>query len=818
MKTKIQDARIQDTIRDAPRDRSIRDIPRDTPRINDAPRDSIRRDTPQRIDRQRTIDSVRRNRNRVYRPQEPKRGTAVDLSRGNDWWQPEKTPIRPRGKIILPVPPQRRLRDTGINFGQGRIQTSRKNVVSPLDCIQYPDSPFCGGNPFGLTPVGFGVDGIVIDKCTIGIQYGGTIGFVKTPKWQIVIRSNSPECNPSPNGGELEPVPPPGGGKITNPPAFNPGDYYLIFFDLKRESKNGISSITYPSDYVTGYSTGGNSTSITSGNASLEMSVEKRFIEQSLTCELELSEVNKYEWSGTVRGITNVYIDDDMTPPLPKQETININDSGREPPITTTGKILSGNNADFYRVTIPDELEVWQVLPSFWTTLETGEEMWVSPSSFPSNCYYGRGEDLDTWLQWRIQGKYEVRTDVVPPSSFPGITGGGYKVTYSESIKIDINIKLCLEARGPNKATLGSRFYNSTLNERLTFSCVDYEPDILKIPPPIDPYNRKFRPTNRPKKDDCDMCCCNDKNGDNAELLRQIKLLRREIGFGDVNLPDSLRSHFGREPKQQKIESLTHMMAQQIQYFDEIMGRWEVPIHVKDSDPTEAGDQGMKITIPNLSTAIGLLCQFVIDNNNAGKVSKIASSSALAEIAQCKQMLAKQHYMIEALVEYFGFKTEETKELLPILCTIFQKEKDGSVRAIGRPSEFLQNSHVEINKLSYKPSQKEENYQDTLFDLAQAAAIIRAVFWKRVDSDDPAESIKQNVLDHDSNIERLIDSEKSDMDFQQQLDFIENAFGHLPQRTNPEVPWNLPYENRPKIKDVSPGNQQGADSDGSGRI
>ena len=65
--------------------------------------------------------------------------------------------------------------------------------AAPDDCDLYPDSPFCGGNPFTFTPVGI-EPAIVLDPCHLGIQLTPVLGFIKLPPVQVVYQSNAPEC------------------------------------------------------------------------------------------------------------------------------------------------------------------------------------------------------------------------------------------------------------------------------------------------------------------------------------------------------------------------------------------------------------------------------------------------------------------------------------------------------------------------------------------------------------------------------------------------------------------------------------------------
>ncbi len=81
----------------------------------------------------------------------------------------------------LPVPAKTLERIPGTNFYK------TPDVIDPTDCENYPNSPYCGKNPFSLKPFDAGVK-MVLDYCNIGIQVDTVFGFVKLPTRQYVYR------------------------------------------------------------------------------------------------------------------------------------------------------------------------------------------------------------------------------------------------------------------------------------------------------------------------------------------------------------------------------------------------------------------------------------------------------------------------------------------------------------------------------------------------------------------------------------------------------------------------------------------------------
>ncbi len=74
--------------------------------------------------------------------------------------------------------------------------------IDPTNCELYPDSLYCGGNPFTKSPIGIHFD-IVQDECNFGVQGNAELAFIKLPPVQIVYRN--PKCTLPINEEEIKP-------------------------------------------------------------------------------------------------------------------------------------------------------------------------------------------------------------------------------------------------------------------------------------------------------------------------------------------------------------------------------------------------------------------------------------------------------------------------------------------------------------------------------------------------------------------------------------------------------------------------------------
>ncbi|AFZ22369.1 hypothetical protein [Allocoleopsis franciscana] len=99
--------------------------------------------------------------------------------------------------------------DGQIPLGDWGIYTSpnlqSNEPVSPFDCDQYPDSPYCGGNPWTKTPVGLEPEW-GMDECGVWVELNPVLGFTKLPPVSIGWRRPG-ECREEEKPPEPEPEP-----------------------------------------------------------------------------------------------------------------------------------------------------------------------------------------------------------------------------------------------------------------------------------------------------------------------------------------------------------------------------------------------------------------------------------------------------------------------------------------------------------------------------------------------------------------------------------------------------------------------------------
>lgn len=319
------------------------------------------------------------------------------------------------------------------------------------------------------------------------------------------------------------------------------------------------------------------------------------------------------------------------------------------------------------------------------------------------------------------QGAYPVATINSNRAGISGKTTNPYRTVTSEPISFYYN------ALGFKTISFQvSSKYRYEIEEEnwtaLTF-CEDGE--ILSSSCTINPP--KPPPPPPPK-----MRCCPDNSALLREILKIVKQNKKAIGYNDypVSVPQSLIKTDGREKGDIKLESLTQFLGWYVQRFDEVVGEFEIPIEVEDTDLLKEGNQTVKFKLPNIAEAIAELFLMVMNINITNEVSLNVAMRTLAEAGADKQQNFKSAMMLDSIVEYLGFKYKDESKKLPLTFTPGEEVL----------TRILQETEVDVSTIEYDDDM---NLQRALFELLQSAAVIRAKHWKQVD---PKQDIKSQIL------------------------------------------------------------------------
>ncbi|MGC9384892.1 MAG: hypothetical protein ACP5D6_09855, partial [Kosmotogaceae bacterium] len=198
---------------------------------------------------------------------------------------------------------------------------------------------------------------------------------------------------------------------------------------------------------------------------------------------------------------------------------------------------------------------------------------------------------------------------------------------------------------------------------------------------------------------------------------------------------------------------------------DERWGQFQIPIEVKDIDPTTEGDQTEKIKLSNLAEAIAELFGLVYTLVQQSAIISDVTVKTLVESGNTRITALRAGHDIEELIEYIGFASKEVKKKVK---TQFSPEGQGF-------DEFLKPSQQEFK---YTQNTEKKTLQEDLQLILEAGKIIRTVFGLEVSSKNPELGVLEHLLGvkkHFDDIDDLMkeNKKKSEKAFKEQFPDIE---------------------------------------------
>ena len=627
--------------------------------------------------------------------------------------------------------------------------------ADPLDCNRWESSPFCS---FPSIPSGFiAVDlKIVKGDCVLGIELTPTFGFIEFPPLQIVWVD--PNCQLPPPLPDPVPVPP-----DTEEPLPYPNNYcwddnvaMIVFpqsYSYWEERVEGITAIE-PGWLVHNHWMPGKQVNLLTAPIVTEA-----------TYSFELIEF-QYPYAGS-------HIITEYEPHNGIYYQI-------KPKAYIKYKIKKSHFFnEAYRVHRIDTL----LEPGLPNTTETEEvfEHYISPSYYDSFHLYPGQLILkrynNRFVEPFILFKYQKPVYL--------IDSGDYK---KELVSYNLN-----ESDIGSPQHIEYETYH-TWNEQVTWKvelrCHKY--NSIAPPPPQPPHP-------------CCMSCCPTQSNNNDALLQlliqKVEKLSQIIGVDEypASLPKSLiskdKGFLGNLVPNSNIDipNLTKLLGWYIERFDEIMGQFEIPIEIKDADPATPGAQPVGFKLPNIAESIaeimGLLLQATI---NSETLVNLATKN-LVQGGQDQQQNFKSYMLLEAVAEYLGFEQNEVKVKMPLLFTPGAESIE----------DLVKESNIDVAVADYSDK---TNLRASLTDLLQAAAIIRAVHWRKLDGKgDIKGQIKDLIKGMAKNVDS-IDKNKKDNgtkdDFDRFLEDVEIGFTNATGATDTEKPYGKNFSERPRIREI----------------
>jgi hypothetical protein len=173
----------------------------------------------------------------------------------------------------------------------------------------------------------------------------------------------------------------------------------------------------------------------------------------------------------------------------------------------------------------------------------------------------------------------------------------------------------------------------------------------------------------------------------------------------------------------------------------------------------------------------------------------------LAEAGMSRQEAIKGYLAAKAIIKYMAFKSSEIDVPVPMTFT-------AGAETI---SELLVESEGHIKGTEYA---EKETLRDVQLDLLQAAAIIRAVHWQRIDTKSDTKSQLLNILKGSVDLAASIatkpktqneDGTKAfnpESNFEDFIDSVEDGFRNTTGVTDVQNPYGKSPNRRPRIKQI----------------
>jgi hypothetical protein len=284
-------------------------------------------------------------------------------------------------------------------------------------------------------------------------------------------------------------------------------------------------------------------------------------------------------------------------------------------------------------------------------------------------------------------------------------------------------------------------------------------------------------PTPQPPRLD-DKCCIPPTD---QELLKRLEQIKKAIGVD--GLPASVPDQIAKQnPGQKQIASLAELQLWQVEQLDGVMGRWPQQIPI----PTPAGP--VNIGMPNMAEAVAEMIGMMVSQQVTAAQILNTSSRAMVQAGSATQQAHLAHLTAKANADFLGYESRPEAVEMPLAYTPGKDPGDGLLNESRAKIQGFQNTDT-------------TDIKAILAELLQAAAIIRAVYWRKLDTKGDLKSqIRENVRGHGDFLNEAA-AGGSDSDWEAYLKQVEEGFRGATGDTNP---YGRPPTEGPDIKDRSP--------------
>jgi hypothetical protein len=307
-------------------------------------------------------------------------------------------------------------------------------------------------------------------------------------------------------------------------------------------------------------------------------------------------------------------------------------------------------------------------------------------------------------------------------------------------------------------------------------------PEPLIIPPPPPPP----------------MSCCPNTRA-NDELLR---LILKKIGSADLpaTVPKSLTD---RSKGTTSIENLAQFTSYAVKQLDAVCGKYPIEVKIEDADLTQEGDQSRTVKIPNIAEGIAELLGLLLILKAESSATLSAAVRGMIEAGSAKQSAILAHDYAKANSEFLAYKGKQVRHQVPFAFN-FNKQK---------LEEMLKEGTFEIKGFQ---NDDKDDIHDLFTPLLDMAAMYRTANFRNLGASNPGEALKsilRGYINFNSDTDETIvkpnqqknEDEgvaKPEENWDDFLRSAEQGFIQEPGIKNNTEPYDRPFDQRPKIREI----------------
>lgn len=280
---------------------------------------------------------------------------------------------------------------------------------------------------------------------------------------------------------------------------------------------------------------------------------------------------------------------------------------------------------------------------------------------------------------------------------------------------------------------------------------------------------------------------------------------------GMTNFPFVLPKTLTEDPqgKEKEVQvtanGISEFMLWQVQAFDSVLGQFPINIRIDDTDLIQTGDQELRLNFPNLSETLTELIGLALSNQTNNNAMLKMGLIELAEVGQTKQQAIQNYYLLGAIQEYLGFKSKQIIKDVDFLFNpgiLVEEEEKQTLENVLKPAKL---------KVSIESNNDDETLEKQLYQLIEAARIIKAVHWQNVDLQGNPGGQIANIIKQASKLADALDF-KDSKDLEAFLKDVELGFTNKIPEKDPTKPYGRNYSERPKVKYNKPNDDYGKNS------